>query len=241
MRNHIVDWVLLEGGAGTADFTDALIDLLERLRELKTRPPEINSWNDAWFEAHGVFVYETFLYIVAALLKVNAFPTLREVFTSHYLIPEADRHGEARFAGFDTFYGYSETLNKVLAEPGRQYHSAAAELIKRQADREDVRFSSVMEAELLVLLMSFLIPDIRWYPQTLHYASHGGEFPLFLRATQRKHFKRLSLITGIDDADKLRATVKDANERMGADRWNAYRFHAAFWNEMNMDKLDTLR
>ena len=35
---------------------------LEALRELKSRPPEINSWNDAWFEAHLIFVYEIFLY-----------------------------------------------------------------------------------------------------------------------------------------------------------------------------------
>jgi len=80
VRNQIVDWVLLEGNtAPTDEFLDSLLKLLEDLRELKSRPPEINTWSDSWFEAHSVFVYETFLYIVAALLQTGSYSVLHEL------------------------------------------------------------------------------------------------------------------------------------------------------------------
>jgi hypothetical protein len=242
VRDLIADWVLLEGGADpTREFSDALLGLLEDLRVLKSRPPEITSWFDSWFEAHSVFVYETFLYIVAALLEINSFNILHEVFVSHYLRPESERYGEAKFESFECFCGYSEALQEILAPPRQRLYSPAAELIKRQADREDIPFSAVMQAELLVLLMAFVIPDAGWHPQTQHYASRSG-FPFFIRATQHRNFLKLATITGIADANVLRQTVKDGHERLGVKTWHD--FHLAFdsfWNSMNMDKLDTLR
>ncbi|MGB2865026.1 MAG: SEFIR domain-containing protein [Sedimentisphaerales bacterium] len=242
VRNHIIDWVLLEAtGAPSPEFSEALVGFLERMRELKSRPPELNSWNDAWFEAHSLFVYETFLYIVAALMKANDYEVLHEVFTSHYLLPETERYGEQQFDTFDSFCGYSETLQKVLATEGRRLYSPAAELIKRQADRKDLPFSSVIEAELVVLLMTLLTPNAQWSPGTLYYASYRRDFPFFLRATQHKGFKKLATITGINDADKLRAAVKEGHERLGTNSWHGFRRCGNIWESMNMDKLDTIK
>ncbi len=242
VRDHVVDWVLLESEATSGnDFSEALIEFLERLRELKSRPPELNEWNDVWFEAHSVFVYETFLYIIASLIKTQSFESLHEVFTTHYLLPNSDRQGEDAFDTFDGFYGYSETLQSVLAPEKRKLYSPAAELIKRHADRKDLPFQSIIEAELLVLMMSFLTPDTHWYPQTLHYASYGSVFPLFLRATQHKHFSKLAIVTGMEDANKLRETVKKGHERLGVEHWHNFHYERNFWRAMNMDKLDTLK
>jgi len=242
VRNHLIDWVLLEATTTPSDkFSDTLLDFLERIRELKSRPPEMNAWNDAWFEAHSLFGYETFLYIIAALMKASAFTILHDVFTSHYLLPKVDRHGEKRFERFDCFHDYSDTLQAVLAPKGKRLLSPAAELLKRQADRTDLPFSSIIEAELLVLMMAFITPNIHWYPQTLHYASYGGDFPFFLRATQHKNFKKLAVITGINDADKLRSAVKEGHERLRANRWHDFHHGSTFWTPMNMDKLDTLK
>ncbi|MEO5956206.1 MAG: SEFIR domain-containing protein [Nitrospiraceae bacterium] len=244
IRNYVVDWVLLESEVSpSSEFTDSLLKFLEVLRELKSRPAEVTSWNDGWFEAHALFVHETFLYIVASLIETQAFGILHEVLTSHYLLPESDRRNEQAFDTFDGFYAHSETLQAVLAPEGRRLLSPAAELIKRQADRSDVPFTAVMQAELLVLLMTFLTPDTRWYPGTLHYSSRGREFPLFLRATQHKHFRALATITGIESADRLRQAVKDGQERLQINQWHDFHFGfgATFWGLMNLDKLDTLK
>lgn len=242
VRNHIVDWVLLEATAApSGEFTDALIDFLERLRELKSRPPEINSWNDVWFEAHSLLVYETFLYIIAALLKSGAFQILHEVFTSHYLMPEVDRSNDQPFENFGCFYGYSELLQSILAPEGQRLNSPAAELLKRQADREDIPFSDVIQAELLVFMMALIATDARWVPQTLHYAPYRKAFPFFLRASQHKHYQKLATITGIEDVGDLRTAIKKGHERLGTNRWHTFNLSGSFLREMNLDKLDSLK
>jgi hypothetical protein len=242
VRNHIVDWVLIESAVSPTDeFCEALLSFLEELRELKSRPAGVNSWNDTWFEAHSVFVYETFLYVVAALLKTNAYQILHEVFTSHYLLPDTERHGDNKFDSFECFFGYSAILQSELAPEGRRLYSPAAELIKRQAEREDLPFSAVIEAELLILLMAFLNPDVTWNPQTLHYSSYSREFPFFIRATQHKHFLKLATITGISDANQLRKAVKEGQKRLDVSQWRDFHFNNPFWSSMNMDKLDSLK
>lgn len=239
VRNHIVDWLLLEGtSAVTEPFSEALISFLERLRETKSRPAEVSSWNDEWFGAHSIFVYETFLYTVAALLKVGAHSVLREVFTSHYLRPATERFSDKRFDNFGCFCGRSGVLGDVLATGQGRFLNPSAELIRRQADRHDLPFSAIMEAELLIILMSVLTPNVYWPSGTLLYSNHGGDFPLFLRATQRKGFDKLSVITGINSADELRAAVKKGIQRLNEDN---FKVGGGFWESMNMEKLDSLK
>lgn len=241
VRDQIVDWVVLESGINPSqNFDEALVSMLERLLELKARPPEVNSWQEIWFEAHRVFVYETFLYIVAALIKTGAFGSLHLILTSHYVRPEAESSGTGRFDTFDAFYGYSESL-QILAPEGKKLHAPAAELVKRQADRTDLPFATVMQAELLVLMMAFITDGCRWYPQTLHYSSHAGGFPFFLRAARHRDFQKLAQITGIESGDELRAAVKAGHERHGVNQWhNFWLSDRSFWTSMNMDDLDTL-
>lgn len=241
VRNQIVDWVLLESGhAESDDFMESLLSFLEMLRELKARPAEVNRWDTNWFDAHSVFVYEAFLYIVAALLKQGSYKTLHEIFASHYLRPKSERHDGQNFDNFGAFYGSSEALQSVLAPERQRLYSPAAELIKRQADRLDIPFPAIIEAELLIFLLSLIMPDARWFPQTLYYKSQV-DFPFFVRATQHRHFKRLAAITGISDANELREAAKDGYEKSRARHMpDFYSIASSLWESMNMDKLDSL-
>lgn len=240
-RDQLIDWVLLESeSAPSADFTEALLDVLERLMELRSRPTEIKQWNDVWFEAHTLFSYETFLYIVAALLKTRCYPDLHDIFTSHYLLPESERHGDMKFDRFDRFYANSELLNPVLSPLGKRLNSPAAELIKRQAQRADIPLRDIIQADLLVTMMCFITPNMWWYPQMLYYSAYTMEFPIFIRAAQHKHFKHLATITGIAQADELRAAVKAGQERLAAARYSNFHFGNTLWSLMNMDHLDTI-
>ena len=173
IRDLIVDWVMLEASSPHGqEFDDALTHTLERLLELRSRPPELNSWNENWFEAHRLFTYQVFLYVVAALVRIRKFKTLHELFFSNYLLPRSDAP-EGRFDSFDAFHGYSELLNSVLAPEGQRLLSPAGALLKRQASREDLSFELIMEADLLALLASTLNTNARWFPQTLYYAGYG--------------------------------------------------------------------
>lgn len=242
IRDLIVDWVILEASSQQrAEFENALEQMLEGLLQLRARPAEVTSWQENWFEAHRLFAWQTFLYVVAALVKAGCFTALHNIFFSHYLIPETEAQG-GRFDTFDIFYGHSRSLNQVLAPEGKNLLSPAAALVKRQASRQDLTFESIMEADLLALLASALNKDARWFPQTLFYAGYGKVFPFFVRATQRKHFKKLAEITGVDTADELRTKTKEGFERLDVKKWSDFSFYAdvSFEAAMNLEKLDTL-
>lgn len=243
VRNHIIDWVLLEATLSPNDsFQESLIAFLERLLELKARPKDVTTWNEVWFEAHKVFVYETFLYIVAAMMKEGAFGILHEVLTSSYIQPAGSLdHKEGDFSSIDCFWAYSDAL-QVLAAKGRQLRSPAAELIKQQADRADLPFLSIMEGELMVLLMAFILPSVgHWYPGTLLYAQQQP-FPFFVRAAQRRGFQKLATITGVHVADELRSAVDEGRKRLGVDHWREFGWHDRdFSRSMNLAKLDTVK
>lgn len=240
VRDHITDWVLLESEAApSTEFTEALIRTLERLRELKSRPREIKAWSEHWFEAHALFAYETFLYIVAALLKTESFAALHEIYTTHYLIPKMDRSGDANFESFDSFYAYSRTLETILAPEGQRLHSPAAELVQRQADREDIPFSSIIEADMLTMLMALVSPEARWFPQTHYYASYECEYLFFLRSIQHKYFKNLATVTGIGDVVELRKVVIAGKERTGMERWTDLRVNVL--SRIYFEKWDSIK
>ena len=212
---------------------------MERLCELKSRPPEVTSWNEAWFGAHSIFVYETFLYVVAGLLRSGAYETLHEILSAHYLLPETAQYGEVKFKKFDCFRGYSTVLQDMSTDDGGRYLSPEAELIRRQADRTDIPFNAVMEAEAIVLLMSFLTPETYWYPGTLLYVPLMGQLPFFVRATRHKDFRKLAAITGTDDVAQIREAVARGQESPSS-QGGRYGFRLSFAHMMNVDKLDTL-
>ena len=241
VRDCIVDWVLLESEIAPSDaFSEALIDFLEKLLELKARPVEVTRWNESWFEAHRLFVFETFLYIIATLLKNRAFEDLNSLFTSHYIMPLTERGGDRKFVTFDDFYAYSEILNPILASEGQKLLSPAAELLKRQANRRDIPFPDLIQVDLLTQLMAFITPDTRWYPQLMYYSDYRAEFPFFIRASQHKNFANLATITGIADADTLKEKFREGYEQSGMGQQRGF-FMQNFWTAMNMDNLNTIK
>jgi len=246
VRNDIVDWVVLEiTMARESDFPKLLIGFLEKLRELKTRPSDVTSWSQEWYDAQAIFIYETFLYIVSVLLKYESYSTLKEIlkeiFDAHYMIARSERYGDIRFERFGCFWGHSDLLQEVLAPKGRRLLSPAAELLKCHADRTDIPFDSIIEAELIILMMAYITPNVYWYPGTLHYASYTESYGLFLRATRHDDFLKLAEITSITDAKKLKETVVKGEQEMNQFQWHFFRITGALSRMMNLDNLDTLK
>ncbi len=241
IRNLIVDWVLLETSSTSKEqLENVLIEFLERLRELKLPIRELDWHQNAWFSAHIVFVYETFLYIIAALLKTNSFEILHEIFKTNYFSPEAGRHGGQEYDTFRCFWGSSEFLKQNLTSQYRsELYSPEAELINRQADRSDIPFESIADAEGLVVFMAIL-RNIYWYPGTLSYVIYSHKFSFIVRAKQHKGFKNLAIITGIDTADQLRSKFHLAMNDRNNNRWPNYMFRDDFRSRFRLDELDTL-
>jgi hypothetical protein len=242
LRDQFIDWILLEGAAANATaFEETLVTFLERLLALKYRPPELNSWRVEWFDAHVIFVYELFLYVVAALVRLKRFSIIHSLLNTHYMLPESELDRGRDFGGFDEFYGSSRTLGARNQRLRLRRMDLVADLVKERSTRADIPFREVMQADLVVFLAA-AISDSRWYPRTLIYARWGGHFPLFVRATQHKPFENLKTMLGISSADELRERFKKGCERLKVDQWDNFGVeHVSFWVAANMDALDTIQ
>ncbi|MDG4876182.1 TIR domain-containing protein [Mesorhizobium sp. WSM4935] len=242
VRNHIIDWVLLETSSGpNSGFLDSLHDFMERLIEQKSRPKEITQWNESWFDAHGLFVYECFLYIIAALLRSKSYNQLNKILSLRYMPAETMQNRSDPLVTFEVFNSFSEILNSVFAPEGRRFLSPSAELVKRSANRKDITFDALMEADAVVFFVALLSEEIEWYPQTLLYADRYKAFPIFLRATQHSAFGNIASISGVSDAENMRVRVREGLKRMATSSWHDFRFNRDFPAMMNLDGLDTAK
>ena len=234
LRDQLVDWLLLETAIEDAStLEDVLQSFLEKLIALKYRPPEITSFNDTWFDAHSIFVYEMFLYLIGVLIKNEKITNLRTILTSRYLLPESVARQGEDFVSCEEFYTSADALEYRNKRLKLNRLSLLADLMKERATRKGIPFRDVMQAELVVLLVSLLTNDMHWYPHTLVFSGRrGGRFPLFIRAAQHKHFAKLKTITGIASGNELREKFKEGCEGHQVKRWTDMRFMAgvSFWN-----------
>lgn len=244
LRDQFVEWLILETAVSTGpSLEEIVIAFLERLLRLRFKPADVNSWSEEWFDAMRIFVYETFLYAVAVLIRGSLYSLVGSVLKTHYLIPAPEsRRGTNQFVKFSEFYGYSLVLDQRNDRLKLRRISPVADLLKERATRKDVSFVDIMQADTIAYL-GFVLADVgRWYPVTLIYLGYGNHFPLFVRATQKKHFGKIKEIYDVSSGDDLRAKYAAGFERHDISRWGDFNFHSSvsFEEALNLDALDTL-
>jgi len=246
VRDLLADWAILESSEARPDTADAFIEVVEKLLELRSRPAEVQSWNDAWFESHQLFAYEAFLYIVASLMRSQSYELLHLLLTTHFLLPEVERQVGRDFAGFEELRASTGRINEALLPQekrgtGARYHSPTGELLKRTSTRIDLPFERIMEADALCLMMAAVLRRGNWYPNTVLYAGWGA-LEFFQRAAQRRHFEKLAVITGVNDPTTLMAEVQQGLEHLGVRHWTNSMSHSgiSFSRVWNLEKLGSL-
>lgn len=240
VRDAITDWVIYEGEANTDSFPKSLLNFMESLIAVKERPKEVNSWSDIWFLPHQIFAYETFLYILAALIKIEAFQLANTLLYTSYLQPEHLITRDMEFTNFGEFYVSTDYIHDNLAPANYRLHSPVAELVKLSATRQDITFADLKQADLVALMVSFLKLEVRWYPQLLLYAGHYEKFPLFTRAIQHRGFESLAVITGISDSKQLAEKLTDGSAQKNTNGWSQFGFGRNFLEQMNVSRLDSI-
>ena len=79
-----------------------------------------------------------------------------------------------------------------------------------------------------------------WFPQLLIYSSRTNDYPLFLRASQKRHFVKLAQITGVSDPKELGDKVMYGIQRAEANRWRDFIFSSSFEDRFNLKNWATL-
>ena len=241
LRDQLVDWVLLESEVGGGkELASTLTAALEAVLALKYRSPDMNRWNESWFDAQGIFVYEFMLYMIAALIKREQFEALRELLGAAFLLPEVEVYKDENFSKIDVFDTHSRVLiaKNQHAQPRRT--SPIGDLIKERATRTDLTFTDVMQSELLLFVSTMLRDDRYWFPKTLVFADRT-RFPLFVLASRHSEFENLAHVLRVTDANDLRSKFKAGMERREVNQWGLL-FHGgmSFWKLANMEGLDSI-
>mgnify|MGYP002622682852 CR=1 FL=1 len=243
VRNHLIDWVCLESECSEESVvTKEIIELFEKLLVLKGPPDGLTAFSRSWFDAHAIFAYELLLYTVASLIRTESFKVLNIILTTNYLRPDASqRSADSAFFTVDHFYAYSNAIREALEEPHHELLAPAVELIRRNANRHDIKFEELIQADLVVLLIAFLMPGMSWYPQTIYYVGHSVTLPFFLKASRRGDFKKLATLAGVGDAARLREMVKKGMERLKVNEWGKLHYaDTSITGALNLEHLDTL-
>ncbi|EFJ2771263.1 TPA: TIR domain-containing protein [Escherichia coli] len=241
IRDYVCEWITLEAEFTMQDeFSTELVKFFEKVLLLTEAPSDVSSWQLNWYDAQKVFAYEIFLYSVAILIRLEKFQLVRAILSARFLSGDRQLPPEHRLESISAFLADSETLQAGFEEDIR-YYSPVAELIKRNADREDITFSDLMQADVLVLFYSFCSDGVYWYPCTIYYASYNYRPELFLRATQHKYFEYLAMIAGIASAQEIKLKVKAGAQSMHNSGVRYGRMGTGFESMMNADNLDSIK
>ncbi|WP_241176990.1 SEFIR domain-containing protein [Citrobacter portucalensis] len=241
IRDYVCEWITLEAEfTGADDFSKELVKFFERILLLTEVPATVNSWQTNWYDAQKTFALEVFLYTIAILIRLEKYQLIREVLSARFLSSDKQLPPEQRLVSISAFLADSDTLQAGFEEDTR-YYSPIAELIKRNADRGDVSFSDLMQADALVLFYSFCNDGVYWYPNTLHYASYNYRPELFLRATQHQYFKYLAMIVGMQSAQEVKFRINAGAERLNGTGFRYGRMGSGFEGMMNAEYLDSVK
>lgn len=239
-RNFLVDWCLLESSLKDENLSERLIFVIEILLELSSIPKNMHSFNDIWFEAHKTFAYQCILYFISALIRTENYTVANEVIMSSYKLPSTESYNNEHFCNITKFFHYSEYLIEKLSPSGKRLNSATAELLKINANRSDITFKDVMQADLIIAMFSFINLDIYWYPQTLYYKPYSYQFPFFIETTRSKGFNKLLTLTGVSNKDELTAKTLDGIKVKSYHRVSGGIIFSSFEDMLNINKWNIL-
>jgi hypothetical protein len=152
------------------------------------------------------------------------------------------------FCSYRSFWAESNDIlqSSLNPTPGTKYNSPVNELLKRYANRSDIPFSRLAEADMLCMLMYFLVQEQEameyWYPHTVNVGYRGSYCDdFFVRSKRHDFFRHLAVITGIPTGNELRVAVKKKLESLQSHNfWSRCRHFSDSWSLLKLDTLDTI-
>lgn len=191
---------------------DSVHQFFERILPYGFRPAGHSSWKE-WSADNFKFVlHELFLYAVATLLKNNKFEQVNLLVQQGYYFPPGSPDiREPGLMPFTFFRGYLRSLEQHRNQRlGLRRLSVTADLMQQRAERSDLTFEDVMQADFFLFLRDELgswegsRAYRSWFPVTLVYTSyHHYPFEIFARAESQTYFDELKIAINVTSKNQL--------------------------------------
>jgi hypothetical protein len=201
-RDILVEAVRTGCDLPSEEFMPLLLTLLERLLPYQERPAAVGSFYKCSEDNYKLLCYEFFLYTFAVFVKAKKYSEARQLIDHQYIAPRTFGGSDLESHTFGGFNEHAESLESDCAQVGgtRRY-SVMADLIHDRATNKHIRFSDVLQADVLLWIQGGA--GWGWYPRTLIYSRNVGKLELFLRAATVEGFKPLRAMLKISSPKEL--------------------------------------
>lgn len=184
-----------------SEFLTSLLGLLERILPFTERPQATGAFFDVSEDNYKFLCYEFFLYAVAAFIKARKYTEARQLLDHRYVVPRTYGGSDLEGRGYTSFNEYAKSLEEFCAKQGdRRRLSVMADLLHDRADRTDVRYSDLFQADVILCLAA---NGYRWYPRSIIYSRGIGKLELFLRAVTPEGFRPLGILLGVKTPQEM--------------------------------------
>ncbi len=196
------------------DLMEIIIEFLEKTLNYNYRPIDVTSWDETWFENFKIFNYESFVYLIAILIKYKRYSLIDNLLSHGYYVEAAARDYNHAIHPFTIFWSDSEILRIQNERLKSKKISPLAELIKKRATLSFLSFDEFIQADIVLLLRSLLDDDdyTKWYPRTMIFAGWSRALPLFARAESEKGFASISQMLSNINRAELKLKIDNATK-----------------------------
>jgi len=212
---------------------------IEQIFPYFTRPKTMTTWSEWDSDNFKFIIHETFLYLIAVLLKHEKFEFSAYLIQQPYYVAN-----ESEMVSFAELRNHLQSLrfrNDRLKLNKLSLHSM---ILEERAKESGVQFDYLMQADT-VLFISDCVHNLRtgnrqgWWPETLLYAGRfHGPFEIFARAQSKSYFDKLKVVFGIaSKADLLQLFEAFQANRLHMPRWEFNR--PDLRSLINFEKLAT--
>ena len=183
------------------EFVPQLIQFLEKALPLTERPSNLGSSFDVSQDNYKFILYELFLYSVATFIKSRHYAGVESLIAHQYFASNTYGGEYLEEHDFTSFNQYAKSLEELCSQQGNQKRlSVMADLLHDRANRKDVRYSDLFQADAVLCLAA---NGRGWYPRSMIYSRGIGKLELFLRAQTVEGFQPLGKMLSMKSPKEL--------------------------------------
>lgn len=208
--------------------------------DLPSSATQYREWD---FDNYKFLVHELFLYLVAILLRHEAFELIGHMLRQPYY-KAGGRRGANQVIQFPVFYNHVAVLEHRNERLQSNRLSLRADLLNQRSHATGVSFQHIMQADFILFLRGCLdqmrSSGRQWWPETLLYCREfDGPVEVFARSCSRAYFKNVATMLDVDNIDDLRKVLEALRTKaLYTPQWSFNSLNAS--RLMNFDNLDTI-
>ena len=223
---------------------DTIINFLEKLPLLEDPAEGRSSWSPYEFDNFRIFIYETFLYLIAIGLKNKNYKFVENVLYSTYFLEGRNNYNNEP-SNYEEFYRNVATIDKYYKETySRNFLNPMADLVIKSIP-ESFDISHLVQADLLCYYIANL-NNRRWFPQTYIYDKSRNK-EIYYKMVSLKHFEKVKILFDVNSVEEFKEKLVKLKERDLKNSNNLYGYSRSFdrvtpiYEIIEVDKIGTKR